>query len=84
MILIVAGGVVAYTYKEEMISTYKLNMKDNMSHYKPGSTDDDTVVWDAIQQGVRINKSYNLIDKCVIKQREKSGIIISLHYWDCL
>lgn len=50
MILIVAGGVVAYTYKEEAISTFKGNMKDKMSHYRPGTIDDDTVVWDAIQQ----------------------------------
>jgi len=53
MILIVAGGAVAYTKKDAAIATFKENMKSKMSHYLPGTIDDDTRVWDVIQQSLQ-------------------------------
>jgi len=50
MIILVVSGVLAYVYKKEALATVRENMKNKMSSYRPGTTDDETRVWDVIQQ----------------------------------
>ncbi|CAL4060927.1 unnamed protein product [Meganyctiphanes norvegica] len=62
LVVLVAGGVLAWMYKDDAISKVGESMKIKMRDYSPGRTDDSTRVWDDIQKHLQCCGINNVYD----------------------
>jgi len=67
LVALVAGGVIAWLYKDDAISTIEESMTIKMRNYVPGKIDESTTVWDDIQEHLQccgINGVYDWAQYC--------------------